>query len=73
MKEKSFDEQLAALGHAIQRERAAQGLTVRRLADMTGIDHSNISRIEAGKEHNPGFRRLLKIACALDVEFKDLL
>lgn len=73
MEEKAFDEQLAALGHAIQRERMAQGLTVRQLANMTGIDHSNISRLEAGKEHNPGIRRLLRIACALDIKLKDLL
>jgi transcriptional regulator with XRE-family HTH domain len=47
--------------------RAEKGLTVRELSSLTGIDISNLSQIENGKQPNVGHRMLMKILTALEV------
>ena len=55
------------LGIRIGALRKERGLTMRQLAERTGVSHGQISRLENGKQ---GFRSdtLLRIARALDVQ-----
>lgn len=52
------------IGAAIASLRAKRGMTVRQLADITGIGFSNISKIEKGR-FSTGIDTLSKIAYAL--------
>ena len=59
-----------ALGDAIRQERERQGLSQRRLAQMTGASsHSYIVEVEHGSK-SVGFDVLCGIADALDVEVR---
>jgi DNA-binding Xre family transcriptional regulator len=49
----------------LKRERERQGLTLADLADRTGIDPAALSRLETGKQANPTFDTLCRIAHAL--------
>lgn len=52
--------------------RAKRGLTVRELAEKSGVKASSISRIENG--HNKPFLSTLgKLAAALEVDVKELV
>lgn len=57
----------------IIRERAAQNITQKELAERTGLKQSNISRLESGN-YNPSVEFLQKIANGLGkelhIEFK---
>lgn len=53
--------------------REAQGLNVKELAELAGIDDSIISRIENGKTPDPQRATLLKLARALQVSLGVLL
>lgn len=55
------------IGEKITALRKAQGLTVRQLAELTGINPANISNIENGKV-STGIDVLQKIASALNTE-----
>ncbi len=55
------------IGERIAALRKSKGLTVRQLADMTGINISNISRIENG-ETSPTVDTLNRLTQALDTE-----
>ncbi|GAO21542.1 hypothetical protein ALISP_1362 [Alicycliphilus sp. B1] len=46
-------EEAAALGGRIQLARKKLGLTLQSLAERTGVNHSQISRIERGLFRNP--------------------
>ena len=58
-----------AAGEAVLAARAEKAITQRRLAEITGIDQSDISRIERGMA-NPTVGTLEKIAAALGMELK---
>lgn len=61
------NERRAKLGDAIRKERERQGLSQRKLAQMTGASsHSYIHEIEHGNK-SVGFDTLCTIADALDV------
>ncbi|MBR3183630.1 MAG: helix-turn-helix transcriptional regulator [Firmicutes bacterium] len=53
-----------AAGEEVQRVRAEAGLSQKELADLTGIDQSDISKIERGAS-NPTLGTLERIANAL--------
>lgn len=55
------------IGQKISLLRQEKGLSLRELATLTGLDHSNIGKIEKGR-YNVGIDILGKIADALDVE-----
>ena len=61
-----------AIGGYIARKRKEQNLTQEQLAQVTGIDQANISRLENGTA-NPSLRTLKRLAAgmgmALKVEF----
>ena len=53
------------VGDAVSEARANKGLSQKELSDLTGIDQSDISRIERGIA-NPSVNTLNRIAQALD-------
>jgi transcriptional regulator with XRE-family HTH domain len=55
------------IGSKIQELRVLRGLSVRQLAEMSGVIYSNISKIENGR-YNVSVDILGKIADALGVE-----
>lgn len=60
-----------SLGQRIKKERLAQGLTQRELADSAGITVPYVSKIEAGKE-TPTEEKIAKIAEALGLDADEL-
>ncbi|MFG7942935.1 helix-turn-helix domain-containing protein [Streptomyces cacaoi] len=54
-------------GTAMRAIREAQKVSLRRLADATGLDRGYLSRIERGQVREPADRRVLSIAEALGV------
>ena len=65
----AHDRQL--IGARIKRLRDEQGLSLRRLASMIGMDHGYICDIERGKA-NATISAYAKIAVGLGVELRDL-
>lgn len=57
------------IGQRIAQLRKEKGLTILELSEMTGLDNSNIGKIEKGR-YNVGIDILGKIADALGAEFK---
>ncbi|MBQ7605442.1 MAG: helix-turn-helix transcriptional regulator [Firmicutes bacterium] len=56
-------------GDAVFSARARKGISQKELADATGIDQSDISKIERGVA-NPSIKTLQRIAEALDAELQ---
>lgn len=56
-----------AIGNRIAEIRKQRGLSLRDLAEASGLDHSNIGKIENGR-YNVGIDILYKICKALDCE-----
>jgi len=54
---------------AINKARRSTGLTQTQLADKTGIDQSDISRIENG-EANPSLQTLKRLASGMNMRLK---
>lgn len=57
------------IGQQIAHIRKEKGLTILELSEMTGLDNSNIGKIERGR-YNVGIDILGRIADALGVEIK---
>ena len=58
--------QLEALGALIRARRQAAGLSLRALAERTGVSNAYLSQVERGR-HEPSISVLKAIADALDV------
>ena len=69
LKKTSF---LAAMGSKIKAIRQLKGLSLRQLAAISHIDHSDLQRVEQGKV-NIGIFKLLQLAEALQVEKTELI
>jgi transcriptional regulator with XRE-family HTH domain len=63
---------LEVLGAAIRAERVTAGLSLRDLAERTGVSNAYLSQIERGL-HEPSISVLSAIAEALDVSLEALL
>jgi transcriptional regulator with XRE-family HTH domain len=63
---------LVVFGHNVKRHRQAQGLSLRQLAALAGVDHAMIDRYERGVT-NASLTTVAKLADALDVEPHELL
>ena len=61
-----------SLGSQIREARAAQGISQRQLALMTGTSRSYLWKIETGTA-DVGIDVLIRIAQALDVKVRDLI
>ena len=59
---------LAALGSRVRARRQAQGLTVVRLAELSGVSRRMLTAIELGQA-NPSLVTVDKVARALDTDF----
>lgn len=59
------------LGSKIRDIRNAQGLSLRTLGQMVGMDYAYISKLENGKE-NPTLDQLSRLAAGLDVDISAL-
>lgn len=57
------------IGQRIAQLRKEKGLTILELSEMTGLDNSNIGKIEKGK-YNVGIDILCRIADALGVSIE---
>ncbi len=62
--------ELTALGSRIKAVRESRGLSIRDLAELAGINKSQIVRIESGQS-DPHYTTLLRIARALEVSVGD--
>ena len=60
------------LGKNIKRFRLVKGLTQEDLAKKVGLSKDTISKIELGKQENPGFKYLTLIGQELDVSLEEL-
>lgn len=63
--------ELKALGSRIKAVRESRGLSIRDLAELAGINKSQIVRIESGQS-DPHYTTLLRIARALEVSVGDV-
>ncbi len=59
-------DELSALGQAIQRLREERALSVRELADASGLSVARLERLERG-ELDPTFALLVELSRCLDV------
>jgi transcriptional regulator with XRE-family HTH domain len=60
------------VGRRISSLRIAKGMPQVVLAELSGIERSNLSKIENGRQE-PGLRTLYRIALALNVSMAQLL
>jgi transcriptional regulator with XRE-family HTH domain len=72
MTETSWRAALAALGGFIRAQRLTAGLSLRDLAERTGVSNAYLSQIERGL-HEPSITVLRSIADALEVPLESLL
>lgn len=61
------------LGTFIKNKRNEKRLSIRRLAELAGISHTEVKRIEDGFRKQTSPQILRSIASALDVPYEDLL
>lgn len=54
------------LGENIKKIRERAGLSIRKLADISGVSKSVISEIESGKSQKPRYETISKLAIALN-------
>ena len=62
---------LKKLGTAFQKQRIAKGLSFRELSNLTGVDYSQLSKIEKGQV-NITFTTILQLANGLEVHLVEL-
>jgi len=60
------------LGKYLQRQREAQGLSMRRLAAAAGLNATYIMRLERGEYASPDPKHLQEIARVLEIDAADL-
>ena len=65
-----MDSRLLALGDRIKNIREIEGLSIRDLSELAGINKSQIVRIESGQS-DPHYTTLLRIAQALGITVGD--
>jgi transcriptional regulator with XRE-family HTH domain len=63
---------LQKLGKNIRRERVARKLTQEKLSELSGMDITNLQRIEAGK-YNTKILTLIRLKEAMDVDWDQLI
>lgn len=60
-------------GEYIQKERKKQKLTIRKLAERSGLSHSSISMIERNIRQHPKSDTIQKLARGLKIPYQQLL
>lgn len=64
---------MSELGNFIKEKRAARELSIRKLAELAGISHTEIKRIEDGVRKQPSPQVLRAIAEALNISYDDIM
>src|SRR5437867_2240204 len=64
---------VASAGRRIRDERTKAGMSLARLADVTGLSKTYLIRLETNEKSNPSLGVLHQIAEALDITVADLL
>ena len=64
---------MSKVGDMIQEGREKSGLSMRQLADMASVSHSDISRVESGEREVPSPKFLRKISRYIGVNYNDLM
>ncbi len=62
-----------AFGDVVRTGRLQKGLSLRDLADRTGIEYSRLSRMETGTRPAPDLASLRELSRSLDLDLSDLL
>ena len=68
-----YEKFIKAVGHTIQEQRLAQGLTQTDLAKLSGRNQSFIAKIENGPVPNVGIKVIYDLAIALSLPIAGLL
>lgn len=66
-------EELKPVGQIIAEAREKKGISKNQLAELAGISHTEIARIESGERELPNPRVLRKISKYIDVNYNDLM
>lgn len=61
------------VGELIQKGREEQNLSMRQLAELAKVSHSDISRIESGEREVPNPKVLRKISKYIGINYNDLM
>jgi transcriptional regulator with XRE-family HTH domain len=64
---------MSTLGKYISEQRAFKNLSIRKLAKIANLSHTEISRLESGERKNPSPLVLKSISHALNINFDDLM
>lgn len=64
---------MATLGQRLGYERARAGLTLRAVADATGLSNAALSQIETGHTKQPAFETVAKLCALYGIRLDDLL
>lgn len=64
---------MISLGEYIHTQRTVKNLSVRKLAELANVSHTEIHRIENGERKHPSPLVLKSIAAALNVDFEDMM
>ena len=64
---------MSKVGETIRERRLAKGMSKRQLAELAGISHSEVHRIENGERQNPSVPMLIALANALGIPQDDIL
>lgn len=64
---------MSDLGHFITEQRTAKNLSIRKLADLAHISHTEIHRLETGERKHPSPLTLRSIANALQINFDEIM
>jgi transcriptional regulator with XRE-family HTH domain len=60
------------IGELIALSRELKRMSLRELADISGVDNASLSQIEHGHIKEPSFRKIVRIAAALDLSLDRL-
>ena len=66
-------ESMTKVGELIQKGREENNLSMRQLAELAHVSHSDISRIESGEREVPNPKILRKISKYIGVNYNDLM
>ena len=64
---------MVALGQYISAQRAARKISLRKLAELANLSHTEIYRLENGERKHPSPCVLKSIAFALNINYNELL
>lgn len=67
-----IEQELAALGHAIRRERERKGMTAAELAEAAGVTRRRLAALEGGR-NRAVYDLLVAVADGLDVDLGALV